>query len=212
MILRSNANPCIIMLELGGGNFMKQIKRRRVLLWALAVIIALVSLAASRLYGSGSKTEEVPDIPKKEAGAPQQEPVPSDLKGFTEYIVKKELGAQTSNYKDRIRIIEIKQVDNKGDVTIELNGNDGFTKEITVRGMMMDSKKLFKQLSQRDDINKVTVTEYLEVDDMDGSIIDEWAFTMVMEKSKIDKIAKENLPLDDLLTLAEEYKLHPNLR
>lgn len=192
---------------------MKRKKNRATWIFAAVIIVAAIAVFTStRLYGSKGETARLQEGAPKQAETPKQEAVPEDLKGFTEYMVKKELGSQTSNYKDRIRSIDIKESQGKSDVTVELNGNDGFTKEMTVRGMLMDCKRLFKQLSQREDINKVTVTEYLEVEDIDGSLMDEWAYTLTMDKSNMDRFIEENLPLNDITGLAEEYKLHPNLK
>jgi len=142
----------------------------------------------------------------------QQETVPEEIKAFAEYAVNKELGTQTGNYKERIRSIDVITTDGRSDITIELNGNDGYTKEMTVRGFLMDTKKLLQQFSTREDIAKVTITEYLEVEDLDGSLMDEWASTMVITKDNMDKFINENLNLTELPGLTLEYKLHPNLK
>ncbi|MGE5629594.1 MAG: hypothetical protein ACM3TR_00695 [Caulobacteraceae bacterium] len=189
-----------------------------ILLIAAGIVILAVFtvFSVSRAMGAEQQQKEAQgnaqqEIKKQQEVKTQKEEAPADLKEYSAYIVKRELGDKNSKYKDRLRNVEISKSRNENNVVIELNGNDGFTKEMTIRGMLMDCKKIYKGLAERKDISKVTVSEYLEVADMDGSPMDEWVFTLSIDKNELDKAVSENTPVDELPKAAYEYKLHPNL-
>jgi hypothetical protein len=74
----------------------------------------------------------------------------------------------------------------------------------------MDSKKILESLSKRQDVNDVSISEYLDVEDIDGGTVEEWVFTLTLDRKGLDKVVSGDYLLNDLTKLAKEYKLHPN--
>lgn len=74
----------------------------------------------------------------------------------------------------------------------------------------MDSKKILESLSKRKDVSSVSISEYLDVEDIGGGMVEEWVFTLALDRSGLDKVASGDYLLNDLTKLATVYKLHPN--
>lgn len=191
---------------------LKALKEKKALLFLIVVIIiALITFAGCQTQNPEEQGTTPQNNTAPTVAAPQpQEQAPEDLKGFTDYTIRKQLGEKNNIGKDRIRKTEIEGSSADNLVTIELNGNDAFLADITVRGMLMDSKKVLGPLSKRQDVSSVSISEYLEVDDIGGGTVDEWVFTITLDRKGLDKVAGGDYLLDDLTKLAKVYKLHPN--
>lgn len=191
---------------------MKVPKDKKVLLLLIVAIIAAMFAFIGCQPQSSDKQEKQPQNNTTPAVAvpKPQEQAPEDLKGFTEYTIKEQLGEKSKVGKDRIKMIDIKGSGKDSVVTIDLNGNDVFTADMTVRGMLMDSKKIFDSLAKRPDVSSVSISEYLDVDDIGGGKVEEWVFTLALDRKGLDVVAGGDYLLDDLTKMAAVYKLHPN--
>lgn len=187
--------------------------KKVMLLSVVAIITALAVFAGCQPQSPDKQNAQLQDNTEPAAVAVQpQKQAPEDLKDFTEYTIKEQLGEKSKGGKDRIRSINIAGSGAEKEVVIDLNGNDAFSAEMTVRGMLMDSKKILDLLSKRQDVKAVSVSEYLDVEDIGGGTVEEWVFTLVLDKEGLDKVAGGDYLLNDLPKLAKEYKLHPNLK
>lgn len=193
---------------------MKILKDNKTLL--LLIVVIIVSMIA--FSGCQPKVTESQNTPLQSNASPsletpkQQEQVPEDLKGFTEYTIKKQLGEKSNGGKARVKSISVEDSGKESVVTIELNGNDAYIADMTVRGMLMDSKNILEPLSKRQDVAGVSISEYLDVEDIGGGTVEEWVFTLVMDRKGLDRIATGDYMLSDLTEMAVEYKIHPNLK
>ncbi len=193
-------------------DLLKVLKKKEVLL--LLVVVIMSSVTA--FVGCQSQGSDKQDTQPKNDAAPAVvtpqplEQAPEELKGFTEYTIKKQLGEKSSGGKDRIKKINIEGNGKDSIVNIELNGNDIYTADMTVRGMLMDSKKILGTLSKRQDVGSVSVSEYLDVEDIGGGTVEEWVFNLTLDRKGLDKVAGGDYLLNDLTKLAVVYKLHPN--
>jgi hypothetical protein len=186
-------------------------EKKEVLFFTVVIIAAFIIFTGCQPKSSDKQNTQPKNNASPAVAVPQQqEQVPEDLKGFTEYIIKKQLGDKSNGGKDRMKSVSIEGSGSDNAVTIELNGNDAFTGDMTVRGMLMDSKKILEPLSKRQDVGSVSVSEYLDVDDIGGGKVPEWVFTLTMDRSGLDKVAEGDYLLNDLTKLATVYKIHPN--
>jgi hypothetical protein len=183
---------------------------------ALLLLIIVIVLAQTAFVGcqpqAADKQSEQPQKDASEAViTPQpQEQIPEDLEGFTEYTIKKQVGEKNNIGKDKIKKITVEGSEKERIVIIELNANDSFSADLTIRGMLMDSKKILEPLSKRQDVSGVSVAEYLDVEDIDGSKTEEWVYTLILDRKGLDKVIEGDYLLDELPKLAKEYKVHPN--
>ncbi|MHB1391989.1 MAG: hypothetical protein ACYCYE_02745 [Clostridia bacterium] len=191
---------------------MKILKKKKALLLLNAVIIIALTSFVGCQPQSPDKQNTQPQNNAAPAAVTTQPPeqAPEDLKGFTEYTIKKQLGEKSKGGKDRIIGISIEGSDKDRIVNIELNGNDGYTADMTVRGMLMDSRKILDTLSKRKDVSSVSVSEYLDVEDIGGGTVEEWVFTLALDRKGLDNVAGGDYLLNDLTKMAVVYKLHPN--
>jgi hypothetical protein len=178
-----------------------------------AIIITLIAFVGCQPQSLDKQDAKPLNNAAPAVATPQSQPqeqAPEDLKGFSEYTVKKQLGEKSNGGKERIRKISIEGTGEDNIVVIELNGNDAYTADMTIRGMLMDSKKILESLSKRQDVNDVSISEYLDVEDIDGGTVEEWVFTLTLDRKGLDKVVSGDYLLNDLTKLAKEYKLHPN--
>lgn len=187
---------------------MNTIKNKRSKLLVIILILAALTVFSGCQPITPGKQEAQPQsTPKPTVAAPQpKEQAPEDLKGFTEYKIREQLGKKTNDGRDRIKNVGVEG----SEVIIELNGNNAFSADMTVRGMLMDSRKLLESLSMREDVNAVSISEYLEVEDIGGGTVPEWVFTLRVDNEGLEKVAEGDFLLNDLPKLAKEYKIHPN--
>lgn len=189
----------------------EQMKKKAPLLLAVIVIAAVTAFAGCQPQSPVRQEVQPQTSPEPTVAAPQpQEQVPEDLKGAAEYTIRKQLGEKSKTGNDRIRSLSIEGSGSESEVIIELNGNDAFSGNMTIRGMLMDCKKILEPLSKRQDLKSVSVSEYLDVEEIGGGTVAEWVFTLTLDRKGLDRIASGDYLLNDMTDFAKEYKIHPN--
>jgi hypothetical protein len=67
-------------------------------------------------------------------------------------------------------------------------------------------------LSKRQEVSGVSISEYLDVEDIGGGMVEEWVFTLALDRKGLDRVASGDYLLNDLVDMAKEYKIHPNFK
>lgn len=183
---------------------MKKVLKWIGIIFAISIVIGIIN------SGDSKKTNQVVPAPnmvqKKEPVAKVNVPKELTTKEFIEKAVNDSTG-KPNREVTRIRGI----LDAEGVWFIKLNADDNFSANIIKRGILNNSKRIFKQVFTRNGINKVTLRWYFPLSDIKGNSQDILVLTITMTKENASTVNWDSVLTDNLPKIADKYIEHPAL-
>lgn len=105
------------------------------------------------------------------------------------------------------------QVDSDNTVFLKLYASDNLTNNMTLRGIILDSKKIFKKFySDRNDINDLVIDWYLTLVDKKGNEKLGKVALLSLKRENNNTINWDNVITDNIPDIVDSYWVHPVLR
>ena len=105
------------------------------------------------------------------------------------------------------------QIDSDNTVFLKLYASDNLTNNMTLRGIILDSKKIFKKFySDRNDINDLVIDWYLTLVDKKGNEKLDKVALLSLKSENNNTINWDNVITDNIPDIVDSYWVHPVLR
>ncbi|WP_026572513.1 hypothetical protein [Bacillus sp. UNC438CL73TsuS30] len=200
-------------------------KKKWKMVTAIIGYLLIIAFIGNLFNGGNNKEvsqpmkEESKQIKNDTAAVPVVKEEPQKKLSLQEKIkqdINKKLGSKTNNKTKRIAKLEANDhmgTEKQGDkiVLITLAGDENLTAKLTIKGMLMDSNKVFQSIFKNNEVEEVTIFWQYPMTDAYGKSKDENVIKISLTKETFKKIEWENFYYNNYKTIADQFWMHPAL-
>jgi len=129
-----------------------------------------------------------------------------DIKDYAAYLVKEVAGKNTNNGKETF----VASSGTADYLAIDINASDNLTPGLQKTSMLVDSIDVFKKaFAERPDINSLKLVWYLDLVDQKGNESTGVVMRVRVTRGNATTINWDNVLMDNLPKIADEYWEHP---
>jgi len=158
-----------------------------------------------------SKTNKKSTLNKVNNKNHKVNPTDMTIDEYTTYLVNNTIGKTTN--MGNTTLIKHTYSKNDNELFLELYANENFSSNMTRRGIIMDSKDIFKKFfNDRKDVRSLVLGWYLTLVDQRGNEKLSRVLLIDMTKSNANTINWSNVITDNIPVIANHYWVHPALK
>ncbi|GGH85105.1 hypothetical protein JOD43_003922 [Pullulanibacillus pueri] len=179
--------------------------------WFIVIAVIVILGAIGAVFGDDEESAKPAAKATETVAKPKPKPKQSESDKIKS-IISKDVG------KKNVVKVEVNDdastQDNAKDkvVIATLKGSENLTKNMTRKGILMDSRDLLAKLYADKNVSQVTVMWQLTLQDQYGNESDDTVVKIGLTRKTADKINWKNFDYNNFETVADTYFVHPAIK